>query len=259
MRYTAAIERKGEENKMKKFLTVLLVLLMALGTTAALADTIKMGTNASFPPFEYIGDGGEVEGFEVEIAKLIAEALGKELEINDLAFDGLLLDLEAGTIDFILSGMTITPERAAKYPFSDPYFNASQAVIVVEGYEGIQTIADITDKKVAVQEGTTGAFMVEDTFQCDPSKVAAFKTATDTVLELKTGRVDCIVIDDAVAKSFLKTYDGLTIVEGLDMPLEQYGIPVKEGNDELLAVINETLAKIKEDGTYDELILKYFE
>ena len=243
---------------MKKILAALLTLALLLGATFAMADAIVGGTNAEFAPFEYIGDDGEYAGFDMELIQYIAEELGMELKIENMYFDGLLSALEVGTIDLVISAMTITEERKQGALFSDPYFVATQAVIVKEGYEGIKAIADIADKKVAVQDGTTGHFMVQDDFGVPAANIESFKASTDTVLELNAGRVDCIVIDDAVAQNFLNAYEGLTIVQGLDMPIEEYGMAIQMGNDDLLAAINGALAAIKADGRYDELIAKYF-
>lgn len=244
---------------MKKILATLLTLTMLLTASLAMAETVTMGTNAGFAPFEYIGDDGKPAGFDIEIANLIAADLGKELKIDDMYFDGLLAALDVGTVDFVIAAMTITPERTEAALFSDPYFNATQAVIVMKGYDGIKTVEDIADKKVAAQDGTTGFFMATDDLGVSESNVTAFKASTDTVLELTSGRVDCIIIDEAVAQNFLKLYDDIEIVQGLKMPVEEYGIAVKLGNEELVASINATLAKIKEDGTYDALIAEYFE
>lgn len=242
---------------MKKLFAMLLSLTMLIGCTAALADTLTVGTNASWAPFEYIGDDGNPTGFDMDIAQEIANDLGMELKIEDMHFDGLLAALEAGTIDMLISAMTITDERKQQALFSEPYYVIEQAVIVLAGYDGIQTLEDIKDKKVAVQESTTGHFMAED-LGVDPSNISPFKAAPDTVLELINGRADCVIIDDAVAEAFLAQYDGLALVEDLDMPTEDYGIAVKMDNTELMDSINATLERIKSDGTYDALIEKYF-
>lgn len=246
---------------MKKFLSIVLTLVLCLTAVSALADetpTIVMGTNAGFEPFEYIDDNGEVAGFDVEIAQYIANYIGAELKIEDIYFDGLLAALEQDMIDFVCAAMTITDERKEAALFADPYYSAQQSVIVMEGNTAITTLEDIAPLKVAVQDGTTGYYMALDTIGCAESNVAAFKASTDCVLELQTGRVDCIIIDNAVAANFLKNYEGLTIVEGLDMPEENYGIAVKMGNEDLLKQINEALAACIADGTYDALIEKYF-
>ena len=242
---------------MKKMIAICIATLLLLSGTA-FADTLTMGTNAEFPPFEFIGDDGEPTGFDVELMQLIAEEIGKELVIENMYFDGLIAALTMGDIECIMSAMTIKEERKESVNFSTPYFSATQAVIVIKGYDGIQTLDDMTDKKGAVQDGTTGHFMVADDFGCDPANIAAFKAAPDTVLELINGRVDCIVIDNAVAENFLTMFDNLEIVQGLEMPLEEYGIAIAKENDELLAQVNAALAKLVEEGKYDALIQKYF-
>jgi len=240
---------------MKKLIALALTLCFGLIGTGVLADTIVMGTNPGFPPFEYIDDDGEIVGFDVEIAKLIAAELGAELVIENLEFGGLLAALDAGLIDFILSAMTITEERKQGRLFSDPYFLANQAVIVLEGYEGIASIEDMADKTIAVQEGTTGHFMAED--DVGATNITAFKLAPDTVLELQLGQADCILIDDAVAQYFLAAFEGLEILD-IEMPIEEYGIATSVENAEFIETVNAVIAKIKADGTYDALIDKYF-
>jgi len=240
---------------MKKMIALTLMLCFGLITTGALADVIVMGTNPAFPPFEYIDDDGEIAGFDVEIAKLIAADLGMELAIENLEFGGLLAALDVGNIDFIVAAMTITEERKQGRLFSDPYFVATQAVIVLEGYTDITTFEDMADKTIAVQEGTTGHFMAED--DVGTTNIAAFKMATDTVLELKAGRADCIIIDVAVAENFIAAFEGLEILD-IDMPVEEYGIATTAANADLMSSINATLAKIMEDGTYAALIVEFF-
>ncbi len=243
---------------MKKLLASFLTLTMIFTGAFALAEAVTMGTNAAFAPFEFIGDDGKPTGFDIEIAGLIAADMGKELKIEDMYFDGLLPALDIGTIDFVIAAMTITEERKAAVNFSDPYFNATQSVIVMKDYAGIAKVEDIADKKVAVQDGTTGHLMATDDLGCAAANVFAFKASPDTVLELINGRVDCIIIDNAVAQAFVNQYDQLQIIEGLEMPVEEYGIAVKKGNDDLLTSINSTLQKAKADGTYDALVTKYF-
>ncbi len=244
---------------MKKFFAMAIALTMMVSLCAsAMAETLTMGTNAGFAPFEYIGDDGKPTGFDIELAQYIAAELGMELKIEDIYFDGLLAALDVGTVDFVIAAMTITEERKGNALFSTPYFNATQSVIVKKGYEGIKAVEDIADKKVAAQDGTTGFMMATDSLGCDPNNVAAFKASADTVLELLADRVDCIIIDNAVAENFVKNYEGIEIVQGLELPVEEYGMAIKLGNDALLEKINGALQKAKDDGTYDALIAKYF-
>ncbi|MCL2544580.1 MAG: basic amino acid ABC transporter substrate-binding protein [Clostridia bacterium] len=243
---------------MKKILALILTLALVL-PTVALADTIVMGSNCSFPPFEYIDEQGNPAGFDVEIGKLVAEKLGVDFYLEDMNFDGLLLALEAGKVDFVIAAMTITEARQEQVNFSTPYFDAQQVVVVQKGYDGIQTYEDIKDKAVSVQDGTTGFLMATEDVGIPAEEVVAFKMANDAVAELKLGRVDCMILDSAPALVFVSQNDDLEILEGIETPAEQYGIAVKKGNDELLAAINELLAEIMADGTYDALIAKFFQ
>lgn len=242
---------------MKKLFAIMLAVTMMLGASLALADTVTMGTNASFAPFEYVDDDGSFAGFDVEIAQLLAAELGMELVIEDIYFDGLIAALDAGTVDFVMAGMTITEERLEAALCTTPYLSATQVVIVMEDNDSIAALEDIADKKVAVQDGTTGLFMALDTIGVPESNVSAFKASPDAILELTTGRADCVIIDDAVAKNFVDTYDGLKILD-IEMPLEEYGIFVKMGNDEMLDALNAALEKIMENGSFDEVYNKYF-
>jgi polar amino acid transport system substrate-binding protein len=251
------LEKLLEEMKMKKLIAFLTAALL-LFSSAAFADTLVMGTNAEFPPFEFIGDDGVPTGFDVELMQLIAEEMGKELVIENMFFDGLIAALTMGDIECIAAAMTITTERQLAVNFSTPYFNATQAVIVMKGYDGIATIDDLLDKKIAVQDATTGHFLVADDLGVDAANISSFKAAPDAILELMNGRADCIVIDNAVAANFLTMFDELEIIQELEMPVEEYGIAVAMENVELLEAINAALAKVIEDGKYDELIEKYF-
>jgi len=261
MRYNASKPNKNTFRRyphMKKILAIALALVFAL-PTLALADTLIMGSNCSFPPFEYIDEQGNAAGFDVEIANLIAEKLGLELYVEDMNFDGLLLALDNGEVDLVIAAMTITEKRQEMVNFSTPYFNAQQVVVVQKGYEGIQSYEDIQDKAVSVQDGTTGFLMATEDLGIPADKVVAFKTANDAVAELKLGRVDCMILDSAPAQVFVAQNDDLMILEGIDTPTEEYGIAIKKDNEDLLAAVNELLAEIMENGVYDALIAEFFQ
>ena len=242
---------------MKKFLAMILAVAMMLCSVSAMADTLLVGDNLAFPPFESIDDNGDPIGFDIDIADEIAKDLGKELFVEDMAFDSLLVALDAKAVDMVIAAMTITAERQEQVDFSEPYFEAQQQVIMLKGATPITAVADLVNLKVAVQEGTTGHIMCEE-LGLPAENIGAFKTGADAILELKSGRVDAVVIDTAPAKVFCAQNDDIAIVEGLDIEPEYYGIAVKKGNQELLDAINATLKRIKEDGTYDALLAKHF-
>lgn len=217
-------------------------------------NVIVMGTNAEFEPFEY-RDGLEVTGFDVEIAQKIAEKLGKELVVEDMAFDALIMALNSDKVDFVAAGMTADDKRRTQVDFSDSYFNSKQVIIVKSEDSSITTADDLVGKKVGVQLGTTGDIFVSST---DGIEVVQFQAGTQAVMDLKNGKIDAVVIDAEPAK---KMIEGQSDLKLLDAPFveEEYAIAVKKGNDEILTAINETLADIKADGTYDEIYAKYFD
>ena len=222
--------------------------------TTSSDNVIVMGTNAEFEPFEY-RDGLEITGFDVEIAKKVAEKLGKELVIEDMAFDSLIMALNSDKIDFIAAGMTATDERKTQVDFSDSYFNSQQMIIVKADDTSISTAEDLVGKKVGVQLGTTGDLFVSGTEGI--AEIAQFQTGTLAVMDLKNGKIDAVVIDAEPAK---KMIEGQSDLKLLDAPFieEEYAIAVKKGDADVLTAINETLADIKADGTYDEIYTKYF-
>lgn len=214
---------------------------------------IVMGTNAEFEPFEY-RDGLDVVGFDVEIAKAIAAKLGKELKIEDTAFDSLIIGLNNEQMDFIAAGMSATPDREEQVDFSDRYFKSKQMIIVKADDTSITSADDLVGKTVGVQLGTTGDLFVSDV---EGITVQQFDKGTLAVMDLKNGKVDAVVIDGEPAK---KMVEGQSDIKLLDVPFveEEYAIAVKKGNTELLTAINETLAELKANGEYDKIYEQFF-
>ncbi|MEF9959344.1 MAG: basic amino acid ABC transporter substrate-binding protein [Niameybacter sp.] len=250
---------------MKKFIKISSLILagvLSLGVLVGCgkqeSNVIVMGTNPTFPPFEDI-QGDEIVGFDVEISKLIAQKLGKELKIEDMEFGQLLGATSSGKIDFIAAGMTATEERAKQVDFSIPYFESKQVIIVKEDNDTIATAEDLEGKKVGVQLGTTGDLFVSG-YESDAGatiEVVQFDKGAMAVADLSIGKIDAVVLDAEPAKRILANYEGVKVVEAPFIE-EVYAIAVKKGNAELLATINEVLQEIQEDGTYDALYTQYF-
>ena len=224
-------------------------------STTSDGTVVIMGTNAEFEPFEYRENGTDIAGFDVEIAKKVAEKLGKELKIEDMAFDSLIMALNSDKINFIAAGMTATDERKTQVDFSDSYFKSKQVIIVKAEDTSINSAEDLVGKNVGVQLGTTGDLFVSGTEGI--GSVTQFPTGTQAVMDLKNGKVDAVVIDAEPAK---KMTEGQSDLKILDAPFveEEYAIAVKKGDAELLKAINETLAEIKADGTYDTIYGQFF-
>lgn len=250
--------------KIKKLLTFFsvglasIMLLAGCGTQEVSSnqsqDVVIVGTNAEFEPFEFREDGNII-GFDVEIAQEIARKLGRQLKIEDMAFDTLVMALGSDKVDFVIAGMTATEERATQVDFSDPYFTSKQGIIVRADETNIKNGDDLIGKKVGVQLGTTGDLFVSDMSDVE---VVQFAAGTQAVADLKNGKIDAVVIDMEPAKRMTVGRDELKL---LDTPFieEEYAIAVQKGDNELLTTINNTLTDMKEDGTYDAIYAKYFD
>ena len=240
---------------MKK-LIALLVALMMMGTAAAMADTLTMGTNASFPPYEYYEDN-VIVGIDAEIAAAIAEKLGMELEIVDMDFGAIIPSVTEGKIDFGMAGMTVTEERLQSVNFSETYAVGIQAIIVKEDSE-ITSYEDLAAEgatwKIGVQDATTGDIYCTDEF--GEERVSKYKVGADAVEALKTGKVDCVIIDNEPAKAYVAANEGLKILDSAYAE-EEYAICVNLENTELLDKINAALTELIEEGKVDEILAKY--
>ncbi|WP_299804033.1 basic amino acid ABC transporter substrate-binding protein [uncultured Shewanella sp.] len=238
------------------------LVIASLGLTGALMltgcgksdDVLVVGTNASFPPFEYVGgaSGDEIMGFDIDLAKQIAKDAGKTLKVENMNFDSLIVALNAGKVDFIASGMTITPERQASVNFSEPYYEATQMVLVNKDNNSIKSLEDLKGKHIAVQLGSTGDIMAKSYSQ----QVTAFNSGFEAVMELRNSKVDLVLFDSEPAISFLEKNPQLKMVE-LDFSPEFYGFAVAKDKVELLDSINNSLSIMKQNGGYEALVNKH--
>lgn len=251
--------------KMMKKVTVILSMAMLVcglaacgGDSAKKSDTITFGTNAEFPPFEFVASNGVIgqyDGIDMAIAKQIAEKNGMTAEIENMEFDSLLIALENGQIDAVIAGMTVTDERKEEADFSTPYYEATQVMIVKEDSD-IKKASDMEGKRICVIQGYTGETCVNDMGYA----YEAFKKGTEAVMELVNGKCDVVVIDSATARKYVNDNEGLKIVEDPEaFEGEQYAIAVKKGNTELLDKINKVIEEMLADGTISDLAVKYSE
>lgn len=239
---------------MKKILALVSALGLALSMAACQGgddNVLTMATNAEFPPFEYL-EGEEIVGADVDMAKAIAEKLGCELEITNIDFDAALTGAATGKYDMAVAGVTANDDRRQNMNFSVDYFTASQSIIVMADSE-IKAAADLEGKTVSCQEGTTGEqYLLDNNYA-----IQSFKTGSEAVTALTTGKVDAVVIDNAVALALSAEQGGKTIVLDEALTKEAYAIALEKGNDELTEKINGALEEIKADGTLAKIFEKY--
>lgn len=248
---------------MKKIIAIALVLVLALSLVACgakgatLAEVkeagkITVATSPDFPPFESL-ENNEVVGIEVEIMKLIAKDLGVEIEFVQMDFDSVLIGIEAAKYNCAMSGITVTPAREKNMLFTDPYYNAAQ-VIVVKADSAIKGKADLKDKTVSVQTGTTAES------GCQDEKIAtqAFAANADAKAALTTGKVDAWVVDNLTALQMVEEGDGLVVLEE-KMTEEPYAFAFAKGSEDLVAEINKSLKTLIDNGTVEKIFTDFGE
>lgn len=253
---------------MKKFLAVLLAALMICisfvacssekksddtNTDANTQETLTMATNAEFPPYEY-KEGDKVVGIDAEVAQAIADKLGMKLEIVDTKFDAIIPGVQSGKYDMGMAGMTVTPEREQSVAFSDSYATGIQSIIVKQG-SAIKSVDDLSEKtKIGVQLGTTGDIYAKDDF--GDEAVQEYDKGADAVQALLAGKIDCVIIDNEPAKSFVAANEGLEILK-TSYAEEDYAICFKKDNTELQTKVNNALKELIADGTLQKIVNKY--
>lgn len=222
------------------------------------AGKIVVGTESTFPPYESIdpNDGKTVIGFDMDIAKAVADKLGVKLEIKDMKFDGLIAALSTGMIDFVAAGMTVTEERKQNADFSQIYYKGGQVLVIRETNNEIKSAADMNGKKIGAQLGTTSEKAAN---LINGINFKSMDKVDQLMMEVKNGMLDGVVVDDTVGVQYVKSLGGLKIVKipELNKGDAGMGIAVQKGNEELLKVINDTIDELKSTGEFDKLTEKW--
>lgn len=238
---------------MKKFLCLAAGLLMIISLAACTSkkDELVMATNAEFPPYEF-HEGDKIVGIDVEICQAIADELGKELVIEDMAFDSVITSVYTGKADLGAAGLTITEDRLKNINFSDPYATAAQVIIIKEDSD-IASPDDLVGKTIGVQLGTTGDIYAED---IEDATLERYNKGFEAVQALLQGKIDAVIIDNEPAKVYVSQNEGLKIVDEA-FTYEEYAIAIAKDNTKLLNDVNAAIKKLKDSGKLDEIVAKY--
>ena len=255
---------------MKRLTLLLLPLLLLLALApVSMADTLddikergvlRVGMEPGYMPFELTNQKGEIIGFDPDVAKRMAKKLGVKLELVSTAWDGIIPSLMTGKFDIIMSGMTITDERAEVVDFANPYIIIGQTVLLRQDLAGeVTSYKTLNDPKykIASKLGTTGEFAAKETFP--DAQYFSYETEQEAVMEVVSGKIDAFIYDSPYnAVAFAEKGQGKLVF--LDQPFteERIGWAVRKGNPKMIAFLNAYLEEIKADGTYDKIYTKWF-
>ena len=234
--------------------SILLISLIAFMSCSQKENKLYVGTNAEFEPFEY-RDGENIVGFDIDLINEIAKIMKQDIEVVDMAFDGLLPALQSKKIDIIIAGMTADEERKKFVNFTDPYYSTQQSILVHKDNKDIYSFDNLEGKNVGVVLGFTGDLIVSAMSNVNAQKYGA---TSEAILALKSKKVDAVVLDYEPASKYFDQNNDLKLII-TDSKSEEYAIAMRKEDTELLKKVNDALNTIKENGTYDMLIAKYFE
>lgn len=257
---------------MKKFFALLLAVVMSLSlvacgekeeVAASKIDQIKeagkivLGTSADYPPAEFhteIDGKDTIVGYDIALAQYIADDLGVELEVVDMAFDGLCISLSKGDFDMVISAMTKTEERALAVDFTKPYFKSPQVILVrADDAASYTTPEDLAGKSIAYQSGTIQAGILEQLGYLE--NAIALTNAQNVVMELKAGKVDVAYLDYMPSVAFQAADNSLAVVDvGIPYDTDGESIAVQKGNEDFVEYLNGIVADINENGKLEEFI-----
>ena len=268
------------KNTIKKVLMITLSMVMAFslaacgggsggssedgGKLAAIqeAGKIVVCTDAAWAPFEYIGEGGEPTGIDIEIAQAIADELGVDLEVSNISFDTIPAALAAGDADLALACITITDERKEEMAFTEPYTTVQQTMVVPKDSD-IKVMEDLGGKAVGTHLGTTGDFLMEKentegVLKDNNAENKQYKALPDAALAMKSGELQAIVCDSVLAEILVKangdafTSFPVAYADGHEADIENIGAAMAKGDDEFTAKVNEIVQGLADSGKIDE-------
>ena len=223
---------------------------MLAGCKKADSDTLIVGTEAGFAPYEYM-EGDKVVGVDMDIAQAIADKMGKKLEIQNMDFDGALLAVQNGKVDFVAAGVSVDEERKKVMDFSIDYVDSTEVVVVNTATPAVTeaTNESLADKVIGVQQGNIADFYVEDDITA--KEIKRYTKFAQAAEDLKNGKIDCIVMDQFPAEELVGSNPELSIIDGA-LFQDKYAIAVKKGNKELLDQINTVIQELKDSGKVAE-------
>lgn len=242
---------------MKKVIGLVLVLSMVLALAGCAKETdgnvLTIGVDDTYPPMEFRNDDNELVGFDIDFAKALGEELGMEIEFVPTGWDGIFSSLDSERYDCIISSVSITPERLENYEFSKPYLSNGQVIVVKPGDDSISSTDDLAGKKVGVQLETTSDIAATKHLETMSFELTRYDDIIQTFQDMKNGRLDCIVVDYAVAIEYATNNPEDYEITTAQLTNEPIGVCIKKGNTELVEQINAAITALNESGKMKEI------
>ena len=235
----------------------LALLALTLWCSPAAAETYIVAGDCTWPPMETLDKDKTPVGYSFDYIRAVAEAAGFEVEIRNIAWDGIFAGVAAGNYDIVASSTTITPERQKAFDFSDPYYEVRQAVIMPAG-KSIAKLEDLKGKSVGGQIGTTGIFVMQKANV--GATIREYDDVGLAIQDMVAGRIDAVICDDPVAMYYMNKK--AEYAKKLNIPLvtddaEHYGFTVKKGRKDLVEKLNKGIKIVRENGTEAKLKEKW--
>ncbi|MFW6381739.1 MAG: amino acid ABC transporter substrate-binding protein [Bacillota bacterium] len=250
-------------------LSMVLVLTMVMSVVSLAADNsleeieekgkFIVGLDDSFPPMGFRNEEGEIDGFDIDLAKEAASRLGVDVEFKPVEWDGVLFSLKNGNIDVIWNGLTITEERAKKIDFTEPYLDNRQIIVVQKGSD-IESKADLAGTIVGVQLGSSSVSALKSEPEVVDSleELRKFSNNMEALLDLRTGRIDAVVVDEIVGRYYIRQKPDTYVILDDHFGKESYGVGVRAEDDSFREALDQVLNEMKEDGTAAEIAREWF-
>lgn len=248
-------------------LAAILTGVLATGTVAYAADdelsqiqesgVLKVGVEGTYPPYTYHDEDGELTGFDVEVAKAIADKLDVEADFTESAWDSLLAGIDSGRLDTVINAVSITDERSEKYDFAGPYFYITQQIVVSKDNDDIVDMDSLNGKKMANTATTAYLDILEDA----GASLVQINTADEAVALISSGRADFTTFNSVVFNEYLQQHPDANLKVAFVIPnvVDEYGVPVKKGETALYDAIQSAIDELKKDGTLSQLSMDYFD